>query len=67
MQRVESFFVECNASVPAKHPFVDDSNDVKLLAETIIRATGYLFILVTAISKYIKTFRFDKNYLMVQI
>lgn len=65
IQRVESFFVECNTSVPAKHSLVDDSNDVKLLGDTMIKAKGYLFMLMTAISKYIKTFGFDENCLIV--
>lgn len=67
MQRVESSFVEFNTSDPAKHPLVDNGNDVKLLGNTMIKAKGYLFMLMTAISKYIKTFGFDENCLIVQI
>lgn len=56
---VKSSFPERNATIFVKLFFVDDGNNIKLCNDAIIRANGHLFNLVTAVSKYVKTFGFD--------
>lgn len=65
--RVELLFAKCNTSIFAQLPIVDNGNNVKLPNKTIIKANGYHFKLVTIISKYLKTFDFGENCLIIQI
>lgn len=57
--------MERNASVPTKLPVINDTNDIKLCSKAMIKANGYLFKSVFALSKYVETFNFDENCLIV--
>lgn len=67
MQKVELSSAEHNAFISAKLFVIADGNDVELRIDLIIRANRYLFKSVTAVSKYVKTFGFGENYLIIQI
>lgn len=65
VQGVESSFAKCNASIYAKCAILDDGNNIELCGDAIIKANGHFFKLVIAVNKYVKTFGFSGNYLIV--